>query len=165
MYTSMPLAVRMMVKNEGYRSFFKGLTPALLCVAPQTAAIFTFHNLITKLVSGTRLTADAELKVFGNLVVGSLAGLLGKTVVYPLDLTRKRLQLQGFEGRKGFGENFSCRGMFDCLITTTQKEGFLGLYKGLSPSILKAAVTTALHFTVYDETCKILSSVRMKRSV
>jgi solute carrier family 25 thiamine pyrophosphate transporter 19 len=35
---------------------------------------------------------------------GSLAGLVAKVVVYPLDLSKKRLQVQGFEeARLHFG--------------------------------------------------------------
>jgi hypothetical protein len=44
----------------------------------------------------------------GSLVCGSLAGIGAKIFVYPLDVARKRLQIQGFQhGRKGFGKVYN----------------------------------------------------------
>lgn len=44
----------------------------------------------------------------GSLVCGSLAGIGAKISVYPLDVARKRLQIQGFQhGRKGFGKVYN----------------------------------------------------------
>jgi hypothetical protein len=41
----------------------------------------------------------------GSLICGSLAGVCAKTFVYPLDVARKRLQIQGFHhARIGFGK-------------------------------------------------------------
>lgn len=44
----------------------------------------------------------------GSLVCGSLAGIGAKMFVYPLDVARKRLQIQGFQyGRIGFGKVYN----------------------------------------------------------
>ena len=95
-----------------------------------------------------------------SLVCGSGAGLCAKLIVYPLDLTKKRLQIQGFEhGRKGFGQNVAYHGMLHCLKTSIMQEGLLALYKGLSPSLLKAVVTSAMHFCVYEQTCELLQKI------
>lgn len=42
-------------------------------------------------------------------------------------------------------------GVFDCILRTAKEEGIRGLYKGLTPSIIKAMITTALTFTLYEE--------------
>lgn len=95
------------------------------------------------------------------MISGSTAGILAKTAVYPFDLSRKRLQIQGFEhGRKGFGQFLKCKGLIDCLKLTVKVEGFRGLFKGLVPSQLKAAITTALHFTVYEQALFLIRSFR-----
>lgn len=95
------------------------------------------------------------------MVAGSAAGLVAKTMVYPLDLARKRLQIQGFEhGRKGFGKFFRCHGLIDCLVVSAKNEGAKGLFKGLWASQLKAAATTALHFTAYEQALILLNSLR-----
>jgi len=93
-----------------------------------------------------------KLPLTGNLICGSLAGLIAKVSVYPFDLSKKRLQVQGFEeARLHFGRVTKYSGLFDCLKKSVAEEGIRGLYKGLGPSILKAMITTALSFTFYEE--------------
>lgn len=97
------------------------------------------------------------------MMAGSLAGLAAKTIIYPFDLIRKRLQIQGFQhGRKGFGVFFQCTGMKDCVIITIKREGINGLFKGLVPSQVKAVVTTALHFTIYEQTLVFMQLLKEK---
>ncbi|KAL1128910.1 hypothetical protein AAG570_013444 [Ranatra chinensis] len=156
-------SLNLLLRNEGPTAMFRGLSPSLIQVAPHSGAQFAFHNIFSRIVKKISwLSSDANtLKLSGNLIVGSLAGLCAKTVVYPFDLARKRLQLQGFHNaRKGFGKNFTCQGLISCLWLTTVNEGFLSLFKGLFPSMLKASVTTGLYFTVYEETCKMIALVR-----
>ena len=108
---------------------------------------------------------EADISFLNSTLSGSAAGLLAKTAIYPLDLSRKRLQIQGFKhGRKGFGTFFHCTGLVDCLKLTLEVEGLKGLFKGLVPSQLKAAVTTALHFTVYEQSLVMITAMRSYNS-
>ena len=46
-----------------------------------------------------------RISFWNNLVCGSGSGLVAKLAVYPLDLAKKRLQIQGFEAaREKFGK-------------------------------------------------------------
>ncbi|CAH1398620.1 unnamed protein product [Nezara viridula] len=165
MYLSMYHAFKVMLIKEGPVAYFRGLTPSLLLVAPQAGATFTSHNILVSLFVNFKLIGpDRKPSIVQNLIIGSLAGTIAKTLVYPLDLSRKRLQIQGFqEGRKGFGKNFYCRGMINSIYLTVKNEGFAALYKGLAPSILKAAITTALHFTTYDVVCQFFTVLNSSR--
>lgn len=150
--------------HEGPRSFFKGLSPTLVQIAPHTGAQFACYNILTTIWKKTvqQTSGDGEyvyLSGTGSLLCGSLAGICAKTFVYPLDVARKRLQIQGFQhGRVGFGKDFTCLGLLDCFWRTVRGETLMGLYKGLWPSILKAAFTTALHFGIYEQTCKVIAA-------
>jgi solute carrier family 25 (mitochondrial thiamine pyrophosphate transporter), member 19 len=87
----------------------------------------------------------------GGLVCGSAAGLCAKVVVYPLDVIKKRLQVQGFEyGNVVVGSSHKYRGLIDCAQRIVRLEGVRALYNGLSPSLFKAVVTTGLHFSTYE---------------
>lgn len=113
-----------------------------------------FYNIFTDLC---KKYIDTEKNVYNSMVSGSVAGLISKTVVYPFDLARKRLQIQGFQrGRKGFGKFFRCNGLLNCLAVTIKEEGLPGLFKGLVPSQIKAAAVTALYFTTYEQVLSLL---------
>lgn len=130
--------------------FFYGLSPTVLQVGPHTGLQFLCYKKLSEVYNNC--FTDGAYSIYGSLVAGGGAGLIAKTIVYPADLARKRLQIQGFEqGRYGFGEFFTCRGLYNCIWKTTKKEGLPGLFKGLIPSQLKAALTTALHFAVYEQ--------------
>lgn len=78
-------------------------------------------------------------------------------MVYPFDLIKKRIQVQGFEeARKQFGTVRKYTGFLNCALNVIKEEKFTGFYKGLWPSILKAAFTTGSHFLFYEETLKLL---------
>lgn len=96
-----------------------------------------------------------------NLCSGACAGIAAKTITYPLDVVKKRLQIQGFEdARKRFGAVRTYDGMFNCFRKMIVEEKLFGIYKGLSPSLLKAFFATSFHFAFYDETLKLLMQVK-----
>lgn len=61
------------------------------------------------------------------LFAGAIGGIVSKTAVYPLDLCKKRLQIQRFQNaRTTYGEHFVCKGLYDCLSRTVAREGYRG---------------------------------------
>lgn len=146
------------VRHESPRVFFYGLLPTLLQIAPHTGLQFAFYGFLTDFYK--KHVKNTDTSFYNSMFAGSTAGFLAKTIVYPFDLARKRLQIQGFQqGRKGFGKFFQCDGLLDCLKVTMKEEGMRGLFKGLVPSQVKAAVTTAVHFTAYEQVLLLLKSL------
>ncbi|XP_055264588.1 mitochondrial thiamine pyrophosphate carrier isoform X2 [Moschus berezovskii] len=98
---------------------------------------------------------------FKNLLCGSGAGVISKTLTYPLDLFKKRLQVGGFEqARASFGQVRSYKGLLDCAGQVLREEGTQGCFKGLSPSLLKAALSTGLVFFWYELFCNFFHHMR-----
>jgi len=158
-YNGVLHSFRSILQQESPRVFFSGLLPTLLQIAPHTGLQFAFYKLFTDFYK--RYISSTEFSFYNSMLSGSTAGLIAKTIVYPFDLTRKRLQIQGFQhGRKGFGKFFQCYGLRDCLRVTLEAEGVQGLFKGLAPSQVKAAMTSALHFTVYEQVLLLLKFLR-----
>lgn len=148
-----------MSRSEGVSALFKGLIPTLGQTAPHAGIQFVVYKLFADIVFPEikyfQIKSNGmyvECTTSAKLISGSIAGFVSKTVIYPFDLVKKRLQIQGFQKhRASFGRQMYCNGLFDCVKLTVMEEGFLALYKGYWPSVIKAVLVTALHFTVYDE--------------
>lgn len=152
-YRNVVQAVGTIYRVEGVRGLYRGLGPALLQIAPLTGGQFMFYNMFGNVIKRLeRLPENETLPPTELFFCGGLAGLCTKLVVYPLDLAKKRLQIQGFaQNRQTFGQHFVANHMLHCLYQVCRNEGFRGLYKGLNPSLLKAAFTSAFYFAIYDQ--------------
>ncbi|KAG0073233.1 mitochondrial thiamine pyrophosphate transporter [Linnemannia elongata] len=110
-----------------------------------------------------------------DLLCGALSGVISKTGVYPLDMVRKRLQIQGSEQQKSMA-TISVSGttsgskavvtdklpttVWRCMIHIVQREGSLALYKGLLPGLLKAAPASAVTFLVFSQAGALVEKYR-----
>lgn len=78
-----------------------------------------------------------------DVVCGSVAGVVGKYIEYPFDTVKVRLQSQP--------DNVPLRytGPLDCFKKSLQKDGFVGIYRGIPAPLVGAAVeTSSLFFSV-----------------
>ncbi|XP_043940881.1 mitochondrial thiamine pyrophosphate carrier [Protopterus annectens] len=165
-YRNLRQAVVTMYKTEGPWSFYRGLTPTLVAVFPYAGLQFAFYNIFQKVYVYMIPPAETSTGNFKNLVCGSCAGIISKTCTYPLDLFKKRLQVGGFEqARSAFGEVRTYKGFTDCAWSILREEGFVGFFKGLSPSMLKAAFSTGLTFFWYEFFCSTFRSLKIRGMV
>uniref|UniRef100_A0A673MVT7 Mitochondrial glutamate carrier 1-like n=2 Tax=Sinocyclocheilus TaxID=75365 RepID=A0A673MVT7_9TELE len=67
--------------------------------------------------------ADKQISLPAKLINGGVAGLIGVTCVFPIDLAKTRLQNQQNGSRL-------YTSMSDCLIKTIRSEGYFGMYRG-----------------------------------
>ncbi|XP_015927484.1 mitochondrial thiamine pyrophosphate carrier [Parasteatoda tepidariorum] len=151
-------AAKTMYCTEGFFSFYKGLAPTLVQITPNAGAQFAFYKLFQSLWNYMFKTDAKPPSMFQSSFCGAASGTLAKMFIYPLDLIKKRIQVQGFEAaRIQFGAVRRYTGLIHCATCILKEEGVLGLYKGLWPSVLKAACTTGSHFLYYEETLKFLA--------
>jgi solute carrier family 25 thiamine pyrophosphate transporter 19 len=109
--------------KEGARGLWKGTLPAIALTTPEAAIRFGIYqflnnisekekNLIKKVVrkknihdSERRVLNENEISAIQSFVNGACSGVVAKTIMYPFDLIKKRLQIQGFEkARIQFGK-------------------------------------------------------------
>jgi len=78
-----------------------------------------------------------------DIVCGSAAGVVGKYIEYPFDTVKVRLQSQPDTVPLRYN------GPLDCLKKSLQRDGFAGIYRGISAPLVGAAVeTSTLFFSV-----------------
>lgn len=76
-----------------------------------------------------------------NFSLGSVAGAIGATIVYPIDLIKTRMQAQRV---------LIYKNSLDCFVKVLSKEGIRGLYSGLGPQLIGVAPEKAIKLTVND---------------
>ncbi|XP_032807532.2 electrogenic aspartate/glutamate antiporter SLC25A13, mitochondrial-like [Petromyzon marinus] len=80
--------------------------------------------------------------------LGSIAGAVGATAVYPIDLVKTRMQNQRSTG--SFVGELMYKNSFDCFKKVVRYEGVFGLYRGLIPQLLGVAPEKAIKLTMND---------------
>uniref|UniRef100_A0AAQ5ZLR3 Solute carrier family 25 member 18 n=1 Tax=Amphiprion ocellaris TaxID=80972 RepID=A0AAQ5ZLR3_AMPOC len=76
------------------------------------------------------------------LINGGVAGLVGVTCVFPIDLAKTRLQnQQGIQVYKG---------MLDCLAKTVRSEGYFGCYRGAAVNLTLVTPEKAIKLAAND---------------
>nr|XP_030693494.1 mitochondrial thiamine pyrophosphate carrier isoform X2 [Globicephala melas] len=104
-YKTLRNAVVTMYRTEGPLVFYKGLNPTLIAIFPYAGFQFSFYSSLKHAYEWAMPAEGKKNGNFKNLLCGSGAGVISKTLTYPLDLFKKRLQVGGFEqARASFGQ-------------------------------------------------------------
>ncbi|EDO15615.1 hypothetical protein Kpol_1006p11 [Vanderwaltozyma polyspora DSM 70294] len=77
-----------------------------------------------------------------NFALGSIAGCIGATIVYPIDLIKTRMQAQRSVTQY--------KNYIDCFAKILSREGLKGLYSGIGPQLIGVAPEKAIKLTVND---------------
>jgi solute carrier family 25 thiamine pyrophosphate transporter 19 len=145
-YRSLISSIRDIKRYEGNRGFFRGLSAAIVQIVPYMGLFFTAYEALRIPFSTFSLPFGT-----GDAAAGVLASVTAKTGVFPLDLVRKRLQVQGPTRSKYIHRNIpEYRGIAGAIKTILQKEGIRGLYRGLTVSLVKAAPASAITMWTYE---------------
>lgn len=137
--------------EEGIRGLFRGLNSSTVQIVPLIGLNYMFYYNFNNFLKTHVHKDDGELRRIELLITGGTAGVLSKFLLYPLDLIKKRIQLQGFvKNRLSYGRNHYCSSVRDCVVITYREEGLSGFYKGTIPTLLKSGLSTALYFLFYE---------------
>ncbi|KAI9321898.1 mitochondrial carrier domain-containing protein [Dichotomocladium elegans] len=129
-------------------NFYRGFLPTVAGIIPYAGISFLTYTSLTKWTQTNSVVASytrdgKKLKTWAELVCGGIAGVLSQTASYPLEVTRRRMQVSGLlspEKFAGFLETAQC---------IYRTKGIKGFYVGLSIGYMKVAPMTAISFAVY----------------
>ncbi|XP_055959941.1 uncharacterized protein LOC126660662 isoform X2 [Mercurialis annua] len=148
-------ALQTITTEEGVFGLYKGLGATLLGVGPNIAIGFSVYETLRSFWQSHR---PHDSPVAMSLACGSLSGIASSTATFPLDLVRRRKQLEGVGGRA----RVYTTSLFGTFKYIMQTEGFRGLYRGILPEYYKVVPGVGICFMTY-ETLKIcLSDVTAK---
>jgi hypothetical protein len=140
------------LKREGVRGLYRGIGPSMYGILPYAGLkFFVYQDL--KQMYHTRTQRDAtqsqhRLPVPVMLCFGGIAGLIAQTATYPIDVVRRRMQVEGLQSVES--TDFLPRSTPRSLLRIAQTEGWRSLFSGLSINYMKVVPSTAIGFTLYD---------------
>lgn len=138
------------LKTEGFRGLYRGLTITVLRDAPAHGLYFwTYEYMREKLHPGCRKTGQETLNTM--LVAGGLAGVASWISCYPLDVIKTRLQAQTKASMK-------YSGIVDCFRKSVEKDGCRVLFRGLGTAVARAFVVNGAIFAAYELSLRCLFS-------
>lgn len=136
--------------------FYRGLGMGLAGMFPYSAIdLFIFEKSKSFYLTSRAKTLrcheeDVSMNNIVTASIGATSGAISATVVYPINLLRTRLQAQGTVLHKA-----TYTGIVDVTRKTISQEGVKGLFKGVTPNLLKVAPAVSISYVVY-ENCKAL---------
>lgn len=153
-YASLINAIKNIHRDEGYRGFFRGLTAGVGQIVPFMGTFFALYETLRLPLAQVNLPFSS-----GDATAGVISSVIAKTAVFPLDLVRKRMQVQGPTRSKYVHKNIpEYRGIPSTIATIFQVEGYRGLYRGLTVSLIKAAPASAVTMWTYERSLNIFQS-------
>jgi solute carrier family 25 phosphate transporter 23/24/25/41 len=145
-------------RNNGFLAYYRGLGLGLLGMFPYSAIdLFIFetgkHLFLQRKARIQRChEEDVEMGNVFTGILGATSGAVSATVVYPLNLLRTRLQAQGTVLHQA-----TYTGMMDVTRRTIKNEGVRGLFRGVTPNLLKVAPAISISYMVYENSKKLLA--------
>ncbi|KAI7838108.1 hypothetical protein COHA_008116 [Chlorella ohadii] len=131
--------VTSIVRYEGARMLYRGMSPQLVGGALETGVNYAVYQAMLKLTQGPDLQLPDAAAV--PLSAGA-AGIVLSFVLSPAELCR--LQLGGTERYHSYS------GPIDCLRQTVKSEGWRGLTRGLGGTMARECPGNAVYFSCYS---------------
>ncbi|KAK9124485.1 hypothetical protein Sjap_014087 [Stephania japonica] len=124
-----------MLRDEGVASFYNGLGPSLIGIAPYIALNFCIFDLVKK-----ALPEKYQNRTESSLATALVSATLATVMCYPLDTVRRQMQMRGTPYKT----------VLDAFPGIVARDGFVGLYRGFIPNALKTLPNNSIRLTTFD---------------
>ncbi len=136
----------------GILALYRGIIPTVAGVAPYVGLNFMIYESVRQYFTPA---GEANPSSVGKLSAGAISGAVAQTCTYPLDVLRRRFQINTMSGM-----GYQYKSIADALRTIFAQEGFRGLYKGIAPNLLKVAPSMASSWLSFEMTRDFLVTLK-----
>ncbi|XP_074519346.1 mitochondrial adenyl nucleotide antiporter SLC25A24 isoform X1 [Halichoeres trimaculatus] len=144
-YSGIADCAKQILQREGVTAFYKGYVPNLLSIVPYAGIdLAVYETLKFSWLNRHRGLADPGVSVLVGC--GAVSSTCGQLASYPLALIRTRMQ--ALATVKGAPKP----SMLALVHNIISKEGVAGLYRGISPNLLKVIPAVSVSYVVYEYT-------------
>ena len=152
-YASLRSSIRDIAREEGVRGFFQGVGAGVGQIVPYMGLFFSVYETLRPPLAHLSLPFGSN-----DAAAGVIASVFAKTGVFPLDLIRKRLQVQGPRRGSFAGGSIPLygKGVWVTGRAIILHEGWTGLYRGLGVGLVKAAPASAITMWTYERALKVM---------
>ncbi|XP_068896289.1 solute carrier family 25 member 45-like [Tenebrio molitor] len=154
--TTMFVAVRRTFKYERIRGFFKGMLFPLLAVGPSNAVFFgVYGNVINVMQQTSKRNHDIsitdQVAIRRVYVAGVAGGVFQVLITCPFEYIKTILQTRT-GGRGSWKKHYEVpyTGSIDALLGIVRDRGFRGLFRGVTPMMLRDVPTSGLYTLTYE---------------
>ncbi|CAG7968724.1 unnamed protein product [Penicillium salamii] len=145
-YRSAPHALFTVIKEEGFRVLYRGVSLTALRQGTNQAANFTaYTELKAALQRWQPEYSTSQLPSYQTTFIGLISGAVGPFSNAPIDTIKTRLQ----KTRAEPGQSAVSRIMV-IAKDMFKTEGTRAFYKGITPRVMRVAPGQAVTFTVYE---------------
>ena len=126
----------------GSRGLNRGLSATIGRNGVFNMIYFGFYHSVKNIIPEYK---DPYQEFFRKITIGFVSGTLGSIVNIPFDVAKSRIQ--GPQPQAGVVKYMST---FPTIATVYREEGFVALYKGLTPKVMRLAPGGAIMMIVYE---------------
>ena len=145
-YTGLVHCGQTIVRQEGVRALYKGLTPFVTHLVLKYAFRFGSFAYVREYLR-PHVGSDRKANFLAGLTAGTSEAVL---IVTPFEVVKTRLQQQmGTSAGARAGHAYT--GPVHCAATTVRQEGVRALWRGAAPTIIRQGSNQAMNFLAFSE--------------
>ncbi|XP_076472366.1 mitochondrial 2-oxoglutarate/malate carrier protein-like isoform X3 [Babylonia areolata] len=142
-------AIQSILRNEGIRGIYTGLSAGLLRQATYTTTRLGIYTTLFEMLSKDGTPPNFAMKAF----IGITAGGIGAFVGTPAEVALIRMTS---DGRLPVDQQRGYKNVLDALLRIVKEEGVLTLWRGCIPTVGRAMVVNAAQLASYSQAKQML---------
>lgn len=150
---------KMIFASGGVRAYYRGLWWGLIGQFPYSSLDLTTFEYMTRWYKSRQESRgnyenDSKPGAIVTAAIGAFSGAFGASVVWPLNLLRTQIQTQG---TVVIPQTYT--GSADVMQKTIQRDGWKGLFRGITPNLIKRVPSVSITYVIYG-LCKWLLGLK-----